>query len=404
MHGDVYLKKVIDFKYRGENLKFGVSQDIFSSFQVDIGTRFLLRTLDKAGTYSFQKILDLGCGYGPLGLALKSDNNAAVVHMVDRDALAVEFARQNTELNGVSKGTQVYGSLGYDDIGENDFDLIISNVPGKAGEPVITHFLRDARYFVRLGGLVAVVVVNAIAPMVEGILSESADIDIVLHQPRSGHAVFHYRFIGESGETGSSYGKAIKRGVYDREETVFHHNDVNWQMRTGHGLPEFDSLHYRTRLLLDGVSDTKFCESGHVVVMNPGQGHVPVFLWHILRPDKITLIDRDLLSLRYSQQNLALNGCPEERVALLHRVGFSMDVGDKVGLVAGVLREEEGPQAVFETVKYASRYLIPGGLMLLAASSTAVARLIEMIKSETSIKLMERTKRRGYCLLVMKLV
>jgi 16S rRNA (guanine1207-N2)-methyltransferase len=397
MNEDVYLKKVVDFKQRGKTLRFAVSQDLFSSFQVDVGTRFLLRTVMPAGTHSFEKVLDLGCGYGPLGLALRGGNEKAAVHMVDRDALAVEFSQRNAELNGLT-GVQIYGSLGYDDVREAEYDLIISNIPGKAGEPVITHFLRDARYFLRPGGLVAIVVVAAIEPVVAGILRSTSDIDIAFHEVRSGHAVFHYRFI----KTSDKYENAFDRGVYDRGETSFQHHTMTYPMCTARGLPEFDSLHYRTELLLDGLQQIRRSNTNRSVVINPGQGHVPVVLWHLFQPDNIALIDRDLLSLRYSQRNLSLNGCPAENVTMKYAVGFSMNEGEKADLIAGVLREEEGQKAVFETVKKAAGFLAPDGVMLLAGGSTAMTRLIEMLSSEELLEVVDKKKRKGYCLLKLK--
>ena len=126
---DVYIKKTLDFYHAGRSLKFNVSQDLFSSHQIDVGTARLLRSLVDAPP--FAKILDLGCGYGPLALTLKALYPESVVHAVDRDALAVDYTRQNAVLNGLA-GVEVYGSLGYDDMLERDFDLIISNIPGKA--------------------------------------------------------------------------------------------------------------------------------------------------------------------------------------------------------------------------------------------------------------------------------
>ena len=129
-------------------LKFRVSQALFSSHQIDTGTQRLLKTVldfpfDEGG-----KILDLGCGYGPIGLTLAKRNPGSFVHMVDRDILAVDYARQNGILNGLDNCI-AYGSLGYDDVTEHDFDLIISNIPGKAGETVITALLEDARYYTK---------------------------------------------------------------------------------------------------------------------------------------------------------------------------------------------------------------------------------------------------------------
>lgn len=399
MSKDVYLKKVISFKHRGKTLRFAVSQDLFSSFQVDTGTRFLLRTVMPSGVHSFEKVLDLGCGYGPLGLALKSANEAAVVYMVDRDALAVEFSRRNAELNGLS-GIQAYGSLGYDDVRETDFDLIISNIPGKAGEPVIRHFLTDARYFLGPGGLVAVVVVGAIESMVKNILENTPGIAVTFRQARSGHVVFHYRFDGESG--GGPYLKGFERGIYDRNDQSFHHHDMIYPMRTARGLPEFNSLNFRTGLLLEGLHDIERESRRRTVVINPGQGHVPAVIWRLLRPDSIALVDRDLLSLRCSRENLFLNGCTEEHVVLEHAAGFPTNGGEPADLIAGILREDEGPGAVFETVKNAAGCLAPEGLMVLAAGSTAITRLIKKIKEEIRLEVVERTKRRGNCLIILR--
>ena len=86
MDADIYFKQEIDLRHEGRSLRLRVAQDLFSSFQADAGTRLLLRTLSgvEAG-----RVLDLGCGYGPLGLALRSVGTRSEVHMVDRDALAV---------------------------------------------------------------------------------------------------------------------------------------------------------------------------------------------------------------------------------------------------------------------------------------------------------------------------
>ena len=397
MTEDVYLKKVITLKHWRKTLRFEVSQDLFSSFRVDIGTRFLLNTLIESGSHPFRKVLDLGCGYGPVGLVLKSSAEYAAVHMVDRDALAGEFTRRNVILNGFS-GVEVYGSLGYDDIAGSDFDLIVSNIPGKAGDSVITHFLRDACHFLKPGGLVAVVVVNAIVSLIEGILGSTPGIEVVFRQSRSGHTVFHYRFSGEAAE----YQNAFDRGVYKRGESDFTFDKMKYHMNMARGLPEFDSLHYRTELLLEGLREFGQKGPANIAVYSPGQGHLPVVLWRTLQPESITLIDRDLLALRCSLANLILNGCPDVSISLLHRVGFTVDSGGKFDLVAGVLREEEGPAAIAQTIAGAAQNLDLDGMLSVSGSSTAAARLTDLIKLEKRLEVIEKRKRRGYCLLVMK--
>ena len=133
--------------------------------------------------------LDLGCGYGALGLALKADNPSMDLHMVDRDALAVRYARANAESNALQP-VEVYGSLGYDEVLAKDFDLIVMNVPAKAGKAAIEHFLLDARSFLRDGGKVAAVVVAQLAPQVEAVL-ERPKVEEMLRREASSYVGFH---------------------------------------------------------------------------------------------------------------------------------------------------------------------------------------------------------------------
>ena len=154
---DPYYKKTVSLDIGGVSFSFRVSQTLFSSHSVDVGTELLLRTLHREGV-GFKKVLDLGCGYGPIGVVLKGLNPKAVLRMVDRDALAVEYASQNALLNGIDDAA-TYASLGFDDVEERDFDLIAANIPGKAGREVIASWLRDAPLVLRDQGQIAVVIV-----------------------------------------------------------------------------------------------------------------------------------------------------------------------------------------------------------------------------------------------------
>ncbi len=110
-----YLKKDVAITMAGQRIEFAVSQTLFSSHQVDIGSAHLLKTLPLDLIGDKARILDLGCGYGPLGLTLARLRPGAEVHMVDRDALAVDFTAFNAHRLGLSNAT-AYGSLGYDDV------------------------------------------------------------------------------------------------------------------------------------------------------------------------------------------------------------------------------------------------------------------------------------------------
>ncbi len=396
---DVYFKKTLDFYYAGQSLKFNVSQDLFSSHQIDVGTARLLRSL--ADAPPFANILDLGCGYGPLALTLKALYPQSVVHAVDRDALAVAYTRQNAELNGLAD-VAVYGSLGYDDVSDRDFDLIISNIPGKAGETVIFSLLRDAVHFLKPGGMVAIVVVAAL----EGVVARALDdpgIEIAFQETRAGHAIFHYRFTDAYRAAQPSFASGLARGLYHRDAVSITAGLLAFPMQTARGLPEFDSLSFGSLLLLDNLARSPGTHVGRVIVHNPGQGHIPVTVWKLFNPDAIILVDRDLLSLRYARDNLIRNGCPASQIVTMHQADLALEGAEQTaGLIVGVLREEEGQAAAERLARQAAALLTPDGALWLVAGSTPITRLEKAIEAAKLLRVTKRRRDNRMSLLVMR--
>jgi 16S rRNA (guanine1207-N2)-methyltransferase len=400
MDEDIYFHKTVTFRAWKHSLQFRTSQELFSSHDMDIGTKFLLRTIVEANYDRLQRILDAGCGYGPLGLTLKNLHKDSIVHMFDRDALAVEYSRQNAGLNGLD-GVDIYGSLGYDDVRRADFDLIVANIPGKAGESVIAYLLREARYFLSPGGLVAIVVVSPLEALVAGILDNTPGSEIVLKRTRSGHAVFHYRFTGVPGSPKPEQ-NGFERGVYHRKNVTIRLEKLEYPVQTAFGLPEFDSLSYGSAMLVKALHSVRDMTVHRAVVFNPGQGHVAVALWKLIRPENIALVDRDLLALRYSRLNLALNECPPGRVSTSHQVGIGFDTEEKTDLFVGVLREEEGKNATFLALDQAADRLSTNGMIIVSAGSTAITRLVTYIESQGLLRIRTRERWRGYSLLALE--
>ena len=382
-------------------MQFRVSQDLFSSFQVDVGTQFLLRSIWDLGPRQFSKVLDLGCGYGPIGLTLKKFNGAACVHMVDRDALAVEYSRQNVGLNCLSD-VEVYGSLGYDDVRSRDFDLIASNIPAKAGPDVISHLLRDAVYYLRPGGVVVVVVVAQIERMVEEVLRNTSEISCLFKRSRRGHAIFGYQFTSDGGVGPLTEEDALQRGVYHRERTTVSVGVRRLPIETVWGLPEFESPSYRNELLIEYLMRRPRSEIDSAALFNPGQGHAAVVLAELLRPRSVHLIDRDLLALRCTKRNLVLNGFSAGSVTLTHQAGMDCTEGWPVQVFAGVVREDEGPRAAGSLLSHVAALLAPRGRLVLSASSTGITRIIEMAKPMKVFELRERKRWRGNSLVVFE--
>ena len=390
-----HTKKTVDFRYAGTTLQFAVTQSLFSSHQIDIGTQHLLKSLVCIDLSHARKILDLGCGYGPLGLALAQLAPESEIHLVDRDALAAAFARHNGALNNIPNVT-AYGSLGYDDVMERGFDVVVSNIPGKAGESVIRDLLLRAEHVVSPNGLVAVVVVSPLEELVEKTLS-SPFIELLLHRTTAAHAIFHYRFTGE--QDASELSRSWDDGLYDRAAITFLLDETTLPLRTMRGLAEFDTLSYGTILAYKALQDPILKDLdddgiARLCVFNPGQGILPLLLWRRFHPQQLDLVGRDLLALRTSRQNLIDNGCPADAIGLHHETSFIPE-NSQPSLVVGTLRHDEGPAAVEHSLVTAATRLKRGERILVVGGSTPITRLLKSKDVGRHLRALKRRRGKG---------
>ena len=118
--------------YRGHTLLFETDSGVFSRLSLDKGTRVLLDALPQ--TLKGQA-LDMGCGYGALGVCLAKANPGCVLTMADINERAVSLAADNAVRNGVTAET--LQSDGFDALRDRKFDLIVTNPPIRAGKQVI---------------------------------------------------------------------------------------------------------------------------------------------------------------------------------------------------------------------------------------------------------------------------
>lgn len=399
---DPHFKKTVTLDHRGRRLELRVAQDLFSSHEVDVGTRLLLRTLSGQEHESLRLVLDLGCGYGPIGLGLKAAAAGRAIHMVDRDALALEYSRENAALNGFDD-VQVYGSLGYGDVRAAGFDLIVSNIPAKAGAPVIERLLLDAAELLGPGGLVAVVVIAPLLASVAAILEGRPDIDVVFRRTTASYAVFHYRFRDRTAVATTSSNPAAHLQVYERQRVSFAYKGVKLDLRTAYGLPEFDSLSFASELVAAAVVRLGGRQPGTAVALNPGQGYLPAILWAALKPGEIKLVDRDLLALRFTESNLIGNGCPSDRISTHHQAGLDHVGLEAADLVIVLLRPKEPPESAAATVRQLVSEIPPGGRIVLGASSTAITRcLTELAAGKLKFTAVERRRKKGFGAVVLE--
>ena len=395
---DGYFKSLLALHVARSTARFRVTQSLFSSHDVDAGTRLLLRSLTAFRLGEPISVLDLGCGYGPIGIALNMAEPARIVCMVDRDALAVEYARQNIALNGLTglTGIEAQSSLGYDDLSDARFDLIALNVPAKAGAPVIAHLLLGSAQHLAPGGVVAIVVIASLAAAVRDVLASEAAVAITYERTSAGYTVLHYGFRGPL-QTPVPH-DAFAAGVYDRGIASATAGTPTITLHTVFGLPEFDAPSFATELLMQEMKETRFAAGQRVTVLNPGQGHVPMLLHMLADPAGMTLVGRDLLSLRCSAANLIRGGFTQECIDIMHVVGFP-PLPEPAGTIAAVVREDEGIGVIAATIESLASNLLDGDSLLVAATSTTGARLDKRFRVARSLLIREKRRKKGHVVL-----
>jgi 16S rRNA (guanine1207-N2)-methyltransferase len=158
---DPWYKSTFQYSALGKNLKIQIPHDVFSTQRIDEGTLLLL---DHLPTSEPKSILDMGCGYGALGLPIAAKFSNAKMEMVDRDLLAVAWSKKNAEENSLTN-VHAYGSLGFNRV-QGKYDWILCNVPARIGEPFIKNLIHLGCARLNTGGELRVVVINDLVPMV----------------------------------------------------------------------------------------------------------------------------------------------------------------------------------------------------------------------------------------------
>lgn len=148
-------RKQWEFPLRGKNFKFITDTNVFSKGTVDFGSRVLIDAFDDSHLPE-GAILDVGCGYGPMGLSL-AHSTGRFVEMVDVNERAVELTKENAALNGISH-IKAYPSYIYDAVEANDFAAVISNPPIRAGKKVVHAIISGSYDKLVKGGTLTIVI------------------------------------------------------------------------------------------------------------------------------------------------------------------------------------------------------------------------------------------------------
>jgi 16S rRNA (guanine1207-N2)-methyltransferase len=196
MSGHYYSEKpsssgkrtVIKTRQLGNLLTFKSQSGVFSWSAIDKGSEILLNHI-LIPNKKPRRILDLGCGYGFLGVSVAKAFPLHKITLVDINELAIKLTKENCKINNVTKNTRVKKSYLYQCFKNEKFDLIVTNPPLMAGKKVLASLINEsANYLTKTGSIQLVV------PKKKGLLSlqkmlEEAYEDVSVIGRKSGYWV-----------------------------------------------------------------------------------------------------------------------------------------------------------------------------------------------------------------------
>lgn len=148
-------KKNFTFKFLDKNYTFTSDNGVFAKSGIDYGSSFLIQTIIKhqgLGT----KMLDVGCGYGTIGLLLRDHFSDTSVEMIDINERAIDLAKENASLNKLD--VNIYVSNIYEKVVDTDYSDIVTNPPIRAGKQVIYPIFEQAYDHLQSDGKLWVVI------------------------------------------------------------------------------------------------------------------------------------------------------------------------------------------------------------------------------------------------------
>lgn len=141
--------RIIDYKYKEHIFHFNSDNGVFSKDKIDFGSRLLVETFLSHNDKKIEKILDVGCGYGFMGIVLSKILNCSAT-LIDVNKRAVHLTKMNIKDNAVeaeSFVSDIYESV------TKKYDCIITNPPIRAGKEVVFNILKNASNYLQEDGI-----------------------------------------------------------------------------------------------------------------------------------------------------------------------------------------------------------------------------------------------------------
>ena len=143
----------ITYDFQGQHLTYTTDHGVFSRQRLDFGSRVLMDSIDIGNAKS---MLDVGCGYGTMGIALKSVHEDLQVLMTDVNKRAISLAKENIKCNNLEE-IDVIESDVYENV-HDTYDLVISNPPIRAGKKVVSAIISGSYDHLNEGGRLVIVI------------------------------------------------------------------------------------------------------------------------------------------------------------------------------------------------------------------------------------------------------
>jgi len=143
---------LINARLRDLEFEFFTGSGVFSGKKVDKGSVLLINDsiIPKSA-----RVLDLGCGYGPVGIAIAKSFPDSEVVLTDINSRAVKIARMNKKRNKIENISIVQGDM-FEKV-EGKFDTILFNPPQTAGKDICFQMIEKSKEFLKAGGTLQVV-------------------------------------------------------------------------------------------------------------------------------------------------------------------------------------------------------------------------------------------------------
>ncbi|GED15896.1 class I SAM-dependent methyltransferase [Aneurinibacillus migulanus] len=149
------MEQTFTFDLRGREFRFITDRGVFSKNRIDFGSVLLIEMME---IEDGMDVLDVGCGYGPIGMTAASLTPSGRVMMLDINERAVSLANRNLAANGISNAQVIVSDRFSSVPPERKFDVILTNPPIRAGKQVVHGIFEDALNFLAPGGSLWVVI------------------------------------------------------------------------------------------------------------------------------------------------------------------------------------------------------------------------------------------------------